>query len=317
MTDSGDKRRVFFRRRDGQPQAEPPQESGNEIPRASKQEIRHLIEVEEATSTTKIADSLNEGRFPPATAEKWTAALVDSALRRQDMDGLREKMKENRGEPESAGVTALEVRQAAYDGAREALKDGTKVEIPEIPPAQIDVNVVRSAVADATQHVLKDFRKQIDVANDQVAGVITQRVRTTMQQLMNQGDISTIRRVTNKTGENVGRVLAKVDETCDELRGSVVGTLQEHSKAVTDACELMALQISEDLESRIDARFDVLEDKLIEKFTTGMNIDLDAVVARAVDDRLKAHMDEMANRLAVMVEKVRATMTGDKVRKVK
>jgi hypothetical protein len=294
-------------------------ESANEIPRASKQEIRHLIENEGATSTTRIAEKLNEDRFPTASAEQWTAQLVDSALRAQDMNDLKERLKENRGDEETpAGASLLEIKQAVDDTVRAALSDYGKDALKVAPAlVKVDTFALKGAVADATGTVFKGFRKQMEDANSDFATEITSKVHTSVAHLLRESDLAGLQRVTNATGKNVAEVRKKIDDTCADLHDAVVVTLKDHSKAVIDSCENMALQISEDMEKRVDARFDALEDALVKKFTAGMDIDLDEALGRVVDARLKLHLYEATNRFAVMVEKLRATLAGDKVRKVR
>jgi len=296
------KNRVRFSRRSAEPQ-DPTEEASNEIPRASKQEIRHLIENEGATSTTKIAERLNKDGFPTATAEKWTAALVDSALRRQDMDGLRDLLKENRGDTdEQQGFSLLEIKQAAFDGARDALGDAPR----EIPPVRINTLDLKAAVAEATEVGLRDVHKGLKEINDSTVLKIHNNVQASLQ----AADLPGIKRVTDRTATNVNDIQKRIDALCADVYDSTVSTMKEHSKAVIDACETMGVTLYE----RLDDRFDKLEDKLAAQIVEA--VDLDDVVARVVDDRLKSHLDEMANRMAVMVEKLRATLAGDRVRKV-
>ena len=305
-------RSVTFTRGSRPPQSPAePQEITNEIPRGSKQEIRHMIEVEGATSTTKIAERLNEDKYPTASGVLWTASLVDSALRRQDMEGLRERMRDNRGEVEPDGPSLLEIKQAAYDGAKDAIGDVPALKLPEIPPVKLDTFAVKGAVADATAHAFKGFRKQMDEANAGVAADVTSRVQEAMAQFMTTSDLPNLRRITDATGRNVGDIHKRLDALCEDVYDSTVRSLKEHSEAVVAACETMG----EALYERVDERFDRLEDRLIAKFTTGMDIDLDAALGRVVDTRLKAHLDEAINRFAYMVENLRKELAEEKTRK--
>ena len=276
-----------------------PQEWEGEIPRGSKQEIRHMILEEGATSTCKIAEKLNTDGFPTATGVEWTAALVDSALRRQDMEGLRDVLRQNRGEeePASAGASSLEIRQAVFDGVQDALR-GTpfKASIPD--------DQIRSALKEATDDSLKAFRAQVKDQHEATILKVHQNLQTALQ----AADLQGIKRITERTATNVGDVHKRIEALCEDVYESTVKTLGEHSKAVVDACETMGATLYE----RVDERFDTLESKLIEKLTAGIDIDLDAALERVVDARLKLHLDTVVNQFAVMVEKLRKDLVDAK-----
>jgi hypothetical protein len=296
-------RRAYFTRQGGVPEEpKPAPEGSHEIPRASKQEIRWLIEEAGAASTTEIANKLNDGGFPCASAEKWTANLVDSALRRQDMDGLRDRLRENRGgdEPES-GASILEIKQAMDDTVRAALKEyGGSV--------SVDTFAIKGAVADAVGLVLGDVSKTLAESNEEANEEVRVLVETSVKKVMDGLDLNYIRRVTECTGNNVGEVAKKIDDTCAELHDTVVETLQEHGKKVHDTVEPLVHEVY----ARIEQRFDALEDKLVEKLTAGVDIDLNKVITDVVDNRLKHHLDAVVNQFAAMVENLRRDLTSNK-----
>ncbi len=299
-------REVHFQgRRQSQRSVEEPQtESTNEIPRASKQEIRHLIEKEGATSTTKIADDLNDGGFPCASADRWSAALVDSALRRQDMEDLKSSIKDNRGPEDESGLSILEIKQAVDDTIRDAFKE---YGASSPSPASIDTFALKGAVADAMTQTLGALQRRMEEISTDTTEAVVNHVREVVKTVMEDDvDMASVRRVTDATGHNVGEICKKIDDTCEELHETVTVTLKEHGKAVVDACEMMALELS----SQVDKRFDSLEDTLVAKLVTGKGIDLDAVLGRVIDVRLKTHLDEVMNRLAVMVGNMKRDLMG-------
>jgi hypothetical protein len=291
------RRAVFTRQR--QPE---PTEVHAEIPRGSKLEIRRLIVDEALHSTTVIAETLNNDGFPCASADRWTASLVDSALRRQDMEGLKEVMKENRGdEPSAPSPSILEIKQAMDDTVRDALKDygGSSPSSPDV-----DVATLRKAVTDTVKGAFDGLREQIDDANEAANRILSSQIQTGVKDLMSDADLVAIRRVTAATGRNVGDIIKKIDDTCEGLHNEVVETLKTHSAAVMDACENMALQLSD----QVDKRFDKIEASLIEKITG--EIDLDEALANAVDTRLKTHLDETVNRFAIMLGNLKRDLMG-------
>lgn len=314
MSKPKNRRSVTFTRGQ-QPPPESESDSFSEIPRASKQEIRHLIEERGATSTTEIANLLNADGFPTASAEKWTANLVDSALRRKDMDDLRKRLKENRGDLDTPGL--LEIKQAAFDGAKEAVQEGVEVKLPDIPPVTLDTFAVKGAVADATNLVFQRFRDQIDASNEETAATITSQVQTSLNRLLADADLAAVRRVTDKAGQNVGRVLSKLDDATADLHDAVVGTLKDQSKTMVDACENLALQLSEDVEKQVNARFDALEDAVVTKLSviegdTTESGGIKALLGKVVDARLKNHLDTVVNQFAVMVDGLRRELAEEK-----
>lgn len=272
-----------------------------EIPIGAQREIRRLIEEEGCGSTTEIAKSLNADRYPCAQADAWSANLVDSALRRQDMSDLKDVLRENRGDTTTEETASpLAVRQAAYDGAKEAISD-LALKMPEIPPLKVDTFVLKGAVCDAVNTTLKSHLSRIEQSGAGTASEITSAIKLVMKQVLSDTDLASIKRVTEKTGLNVGDVHKRIDALCETVYDHTVETFKEHNKAVMDACENMAVQLSE----QVDKRLDALEDALIGKFTAGMDIDLDAALGRVVDERLKNHLDTVVNQFAVMIDGLR------------
>jgi hypothetical protein len=317
MTDNRNRRLTLTRKKD-EPEPEGPREDprdlATEIPRASKAEIRHLIETEGLGSPTEISARLNADGFPCAQADAWSAKLVDSALRRQDMLDLKERLKENRHieDPVRPSVTAEEVLKAAFDGAKSALdkmdirgavKDAVKlpeVKFPEIPPIKIDTFTMKETVSEAVDKTLKEHLRAFEAADRASAAEISTSVRKALEGALttafSHADMVAVRRVTDATSRNVGDILKRIDVVCEDLHDTVTKSFADHRKEVSNTCENMALQVCD----QVDKRMNAVETALVERLSKhGV---LDEILGRVVDVRLKAHLDTVVNQFAVMVE---------------
>jgi hypothetical protein len=331
MTDNARNRRLTLTRKKDEPV--PPEEAREdptdayEIPRASKAEIRHLIEVEGLGSPTEIAARLNADGFPCAQAEAWNAKLVDSALRRRDMLDLKERLKENRGvEEPPKSITPEEIRKAAFDGAKDAfdkmnlggvVKEAVKlpeVKFPEIPPLKVDAFSIKETVTSAVDQVLKEHLRHFEAADRASAAEIVTGVRealktavaTAFASALPVQDITAVRRTTDATSRNVGDILKRIDVVCEDLHDTVKTSFEKHRAEVASNCESMALQLCD----QVDKRMDSLETTLVAKFSSHGAID--AILARVVDARLKAHMDGAVNQFAVMVERLKRDLREER-----
>lgn len=326
MTDNRNRRLTLTRKRDEPAPEDPredPMDATYEIPRASKAEIRHLIEVEALGSPTEIAARLNADGFPCAQAEAWNAKLVDSALRRRDMLDLKERLKENRGvEEPPRTITPEEIRKAAFDGTKDALakldirdavKDAIKipeVKFPEIPALKVDTFTMKETVMEAVDKVLKDHLRAFEAADRASAEEITSGVKEALKGALaftphlNQ-DIVAVRRTTDATSRNVGDILKRIDVVCEDLHDTVTKSFAEHRTEIANNCESMALQLCD----QVDKRLEALEAALVAKFSSHGAID--AILARVVDARLKAHMDGAVNQFAVMLEGLRRDLRNE------
>lgn len=295
-------RRARFSRGDRSP---PQSEATHEIPRGSKREIRRLIEDEGARSTTEIANSLNEDRYPCATAERWSAKLVDSALRAQDMGDLKDRIRDNRGEPEpvSHGASILEIKQAMDDTIRDAFRDyGGGAQ-------KLDTFALKGAMADAVTASMASFRTEMVDVQDAASEEVTSAIKLMVKQSMLDGDIPGLHRITRATGQNVAEIGKKLDDTCDALYDCTVETLKEHSKTVVDACENMALTLTDQVDKRVDA----LSSKIMERLDTNF----DEALERVVDARLKLHLDAVVNQFAAMVGDMKRELLGQPMKRGK
>lgn len=314
MSDNTRPRRLMLTRKKEEPSPEDSREATYEIPRASKAEIRHLIEVEGLGSPTEIATRLNADGFPCAQAESWNAKLVDSALRRQDMLDLKEKLKENRGvEEPPPQVSPEEVRRAAFEGAREALAKldlkAPEVTLPEIPPLRVDSVTMKETVTSAVDQVLKDHLRHFEAADRASAAEIVSGVREalkgTLANAFSQQDMAAVRRTTDATSRNVGDILKRIDVVCEDLHDTVTKSFAEHRKEIVDTCENMALQLCDQVDKRINA----MEAALAARITASGTVD--GILSRVVDARLKAHMDGVVNQFAVMLEGLKRVLRDE------
>jgi hypothetical protein len=317
MTDPAKNRRLTLTRKKDEPAQEEPLEATYEIPRASKAEIRHLIETEGLGSPTEIAERLNKDGFPCAQAETWSAKLVDSALRRKDMLDLRERLRENRGPEEPAPVTPDDIRKAAFDGAKEAfdaldLREMLKppeIKLPEIPPLKVDTFTIKETVTAAVDGVLKEHLRHFEAADRASAAEIVSGVKESLKTVLTAAfanqDMVAVRRTTDATSRNVGDILKRIDVVCEDLHDTVTKSFAEHRTEIANNCESMALQLCD----QVDKRISTLESTLVAKFSSHGAID--ALLARVVDARLKAHMDGVVNQFAVMLESLKRDMRGE------
>jgi len=308
MTGKPKNRRINLtrgRQRPPQEQEEDHRSEVTEIPRASKVEIRTLIEVDGLCSTTEIAKRLNADRLGCAQADRWTAKLVDSALRRNDMSDLKEKLRENRSNAQEAptGASILEIKQAVDDTVRAALSDYgrealkvAEVKMPEIPPLKVDTFSIKGAVADAVGTALEIHLKQKDKSTGLDRG-IADRIQRDVKAALSTLDLQSVKRVTEATGRNVGDIHTRIDATCEDLHDTMVEGLKDQKQTVVDTCESMAVQLSE----QVDKRIDKLEDTLVTKLVSDKGLDLEEALGRIVDARLKQHLDSVVNQFAVMV----------------
>lgn len=317
MTDTRNRRLTLTRKKDESPPEdarEDPRDAATEIPRASKAEIRHLIETEGLGSPTEISARLNADGFPCAQADAWSAKLVDSALRRHDMLDLKERLRENRSteEPARPSLTPEQVHKAAFDGAKSALdkldirtavKDAVKipdVKFPEIPPIKIDTFTMKETVSEAVDKTLKEHLRHFEAADRASAAEVAASVKKALEGALttafNHTDMVAVRRTTDATSRNVGDILKRIDVVCEDLHDTVTKSFADHRKEISDTCENMALQVCD----QVDKRMGLVERALVERLSKHGAVD--EILGRVVDTRLKVHFDAVINQFAVMVE---------------
>lgn len=291
-------RRATFVRNKKRKSVEEQSELNFEIPRGSKEEIRYLIEKALATSTTEISNRLNEDGYPCASADQWTANLVDSALRRQDMIDLKERLKQNRGDTEGIGPSLLEIKQAAFDGAKEAVNNTKEI--------KLDFLALKTAVTDSVQSGLKNHHRAVDQTGDDVVEAIADQVKKQVERALKESDLRELAQVAKATSKNVWDIAKKLEDSCTELHDTVLDSSKSYGKKVFDAIEPFVHEVY----AQIDTRFDQMESKIANKLAEGICTDIDDVVARVVDARLKAHLDEAMNRFAIMIQSLKNNQKG-------
>lgn len=314
MTDRSRTRRLTLVR--PQPSTpEPQSDTGSEIPRASKAEIRHLIEVEGLGSPTEIANRLNFDGFPCAMAEAWTAKLVDSALRRQDMLDLKDRLKENRGPEDAQPLSKEELRQAILDGTKEAIDKldlSEKLKLPEIPPLKVDAFTIKETVTTAVGAALKEHLRTSESAYRSSVAEIASSVRSALRAELATGvappDVLAVRRVTEATGRNVGDILKRIDVVCEDLHETVTQSFSSHRTDISNACENLAIQLSD----QVDKRLASMTEEITNRLSTSSG--LEEILVRVVDARLKQHLDSVVNQFAVMVDALRRDLKTGSIR---